>query len=175
MPVPSRRLFLLRHAQADTPPATQDHERPLSTRGCDDAAAMGAYMVRAGLEPSFAVVSTATRTRSTWALVQKALPRVVPAIFESRIYQSSADDILSVVRSTPAAHGSLIVVGHNPGMHKLALHLVGRADRNAFARLHADFPPGSLAVLDFDVADWGSLAQHSGSLERFATPASQPE
>ncbi|WP_397475351.1 SixA phosphatase family protein [Pusillimonas sp.] len=175
MSVATRRLYLLRHAEADRPASVQDHERPLSAQGCDDAASIGAYMARAGLTPSVAVVSTSTRTRSTWSLVQKALPNLVPAIFESRIYESSADDILSVIHATPAAHESVIVVGHNPGMYRLALYLVGRADRNAFARLHADFPPGSLAVVDFDVADWNSLAEHSGSLERFATPASQTD
>lgn len=170
MSVSTRRLYLLRHAEADRPPSVHDHERPLSAQGCDDAAAIGAYMARAGLTPAYAVVSTSTRTRSTWSLVQKALPDLVPAIFESRIYESSADDILTVIHGTPAAHQSLIVVGHNPGMYRLALYLVGRADRNAFARLNADFPPGSLAVVDFEVADWNSLAEHSGTLERFATP-----
>ena len=175
MSASTRRLFLLRHAEADRPPAVHDHERPLSARGCDDAASMGAYMARTGLTPGFAVISTSTRTRSTWSLVQKALPNLVPAIYENRIYESSADDILTVIHATPAAHDSLIVVGHNPGMYRLAMYLVGRADRNAFARLHADFPPGSLAVVDFDVANWNSIAQHSGALERFATPANHNE
>src|SRR5690554_8101404 len=87
MSVSTRRLYLLRHAEADKPPSVQDHERPLSAQGCDDAASIGAYMARAGLTPGFAVVSTSTRTRSTWSLVQKALPNLVPAIFESRIYE----------------------------------------------------------------------------------------
>lgn len=175
MPAPSRRLFLLRHAEADRPPATRDHERPLSAQGRDDAASMGVYMAGAGLVPQFALVSTSTRTRGTWSLVQKALPELVPAVYESRIYESTADDILSAIRATSAQHQSLIVVGHNPGMQRLALYLIGRADRNAFARLHNDYPPGSLAVIDFEAADWSSIAEHGGALERFAAPASQSD
>jgi phosphohistidine phosphatase len=94
---------------------------------------------------------------------------------ESRIYESSSDDILNVIRSTPATEENLIVVGHNPGMHRLALYLVGSADRNAYARLHADYPPGSLAVIDFDVGNWSGIGEQRGVLERYATPASQTE
>jgi len=171
----ARRLFLLRHAEAGRPAATRDHERPLSEGGRDDAIQMGVHMAQAGLLPQMALVSTATRTRSTWELVQKALPQLVPALFESRIYESSSQDILSAIRATAAEHESLIVVGHNPGLHRLALHLIGRADRNAFARLHSDFPPGSLAVIDFEADSWANIAEHGGALERFATPARQPD
>lgn len=175
MPALSRRLFLLRHAEADRPAATHDHERPLSEQGRDDAAAMGVYMAGAGLVPQCALVSTSLRTRSTWSLVQRALPELVPAVFESRIYESTADNILSAIRATSSQHDSLIVVGHNPGMQRLALYLTGRADRNAFARLHNDYPPGSLAVIDFEVAGWADITEHGGALERFATPASQSD
>lgn len=175
MPVPFRRLFLLRHAEAGRPPGTGDHERPLSEQGRDDAASMGVYMAQAGLLPQMALVSTATRTRGTWELVQKALPQLVPALFEGRIYESTPEAILASICTTAAEHESLIVVGHNPGMHRLALHLIGRADRNAFARLHSDYPPGSLAVIDFEVDAWTGITEHGGTLERFATPASQSD
>lgn len=175
MPAPSRRLFLLRHAEAARPPATNDHERPLSERGRDDAAAMGVYLAQAGLLPSMALVSTSTRTRGTWELVQKALPQLVPAVFEGKIYESTPEAILAAIRATADEHESLIVVGHNPGLHRLALQLIGRADRNAYARLHSDYPPGSLAVIDFEAGDWRNVADHGGALERFATPASQSD
>ncbi len=175
MPVPFRRLFLLRHAEAGRPPGTGDHERPLSAQGREDAASMGVYMAQAGLLPQMALVSTATRTRGTWELVQKALPQRVPALFEGKIYEAAPEAILAAIRATAAEHESLIVVGHNPGMHRLALHLIGRADRKAFARLQGDYPPGSLAVIDFEADAWTGIAEHGGTLERFATPASRSD
>lgn len=175
MPAITRRLFLLRHAEAGRPPATPDHERPLSAQGSEDATSMGVYMVEAGLLPQVALVSTSVRTRSTWELMQKTLPTLVPAVFEGRIYESTFEQILSAIRATANEHESLIVVGHNPGLHRLALHLIGRADRNAFARLSNDYPPGSLAIIDFDAAGWADIAEHGGALERFATPASQSD
>lgn len=170
-----RRLFLLRHAEADRPPGIKDHERPLSEQGRKDASAMGVYMSQSGLQPHMALVSTSVRTRSTWELVQKSLPELVQAMFEQRIYESSSMDILAAIRACAGQHQSLIVVGHNPGMHRLALQLVGRADRNAHARLSNDYPPGAMAVIDFEAENWSDIAEHGGTLERFATPASQSE
>lgn len=173
MPVSSRRLFLLRHAHADRPAGVDDHERPLSQQGHDDAVDMGVYMAQAGLVPAMAMVSTSTRTRSTWELIQKSMPQIVPTLFERRLYECSSQDILSAIRGTATQHESLIVVGHNPGMHRLALQLVGRADRNAFARLSSDYPPGSLAIIDFETDTWTDIGEHGGTLERYATPGSQ--
>src|SRR5690606_35022428 len=117
-----------------------------SVQGCDDASEIGTYMAGASMIPQVALVSTAARTRSTWALVQKSLPQLVPAIFESRIYESTAENILAAIRATSVQHESLVVVGHNPGMQRLALYLIGQAERTAYARLHNDYPPGSLTV-----------------------------
>lgn len=171
----TRRLFLLRHAEADRPPGVSDHERPLSSQGSDDATSMGVYMTEAGLLPEVALVSTSVRTRSTWELVQKTLPELVPAVFENRIYESTFEQILAGIRANANEHESLIVVGHNPGLHRLALHLIGRADRNAYARLNSDYPPGSLAIIDFEAGAWSDITEHGGALERFATPASQSD
>ena len=65
-----RRLLLLRHAKAErSQPGGRDHDRILSKRGRNDAAAVGAYLVRHRLVPDRALVSTSARTRETWTLV----------------------------------------------------------------------------------------------------------
>jgi phosphohistidine phosphatase len=76
----SRRLLLFRHAKSDSPQGGSDHERPLGPRGRHDAPRMGEEMARRGLKPELALVSTATRTRETFALVKPFLPEV-PARF----------------------------------------------------------------------------------------------
>jgi len=170
MITPSLRLLLLRHAQADHPPSTSDYDRPLTARGEDDAAGMGQYLAQEGLVPTLAIVSGSCRTRATWTRVQQALPDVVPAIFDDRIYEAHQDTLMDVLRGVASASPVLMVVGHNPGMHRLALQLVGRGGRNAYGRLAHDFPPAGLAVIDFDAAGWGAVSEHAGVLERFASP-----
>lgn len=167
-----RRLLLLRHAQAGHPQNVRDYDRPLSATGEQEAGEMGVYIAQENFLPALALVSGARRTRETWAGIQKALPAVVPAIFDDRIYEARADSLLELLRAVSSEPATLLLVGHNPGLHSLALSLVGRGGRTAYARLQQEFPPASLAVIDFDVAAWGSVAEQSGALERFATPRS---
>lgn len=171
MTLASRRLFLLRHAEAARPPKVEDHERPLTELGVEQSEVVGVHMQKEDWLPECAIVSTSVRTRSTWEYVQKKLPAVVPAIFEKRVYEASPEALLEVIQSASATHTTLVLVGHNPGLHSLALQLVGRADRNAYGRLRHEFPPGSLVVLDFQLDSWKEVVAHTGLLNAFITPA----
>ena len=69
-----RRLLLLRHAKAErSQPGGRDHDRVLAERGRADAKKLGVYLARHAFVPDRAVVSTAARTRETWALLATAL------------------------------------------------------------------------------------------------------
>lgn len=169
------RLVLLRHAHSGHRESLADIDRTLSDRGRDEAVEMGGYMAQEGLVPVYAIVSVAQRTRETWATVQKQLPEQVPAVFEPRIYEAAVGALLEVVRAAPDKYRTVVLVGHNPGISALATRLIGRGGANALVRLRHDFPPAGLAVIDFsDAAGWADISDHSGELERFATPASNP-
>ena len=169
------RLVLLRHAHAGHHERHPDIDRTLSDRGHDEAQEMGSYMAQEGLIPAHAIVSVAQRTRETWTIVQKQLPAHVPAVFEPRLYEASVGVLFDVVRGAPSKYRAVVLVGHNPGISALAQRLIGRGGANALVRLRHDFPPAGLAVIDFpDAAGWHEVSDHSGELERFATPASNP-
>ncbi len=172
MSVFTRRLFLLRHAEADQPLGVSDHARPLTERGQKQGAAVGAYLAQEGLVPEFALVSTALRTRSTWDEVQKKLGGpMIPVEFEQAIYEARPHAILEAIQGLPSQPRSILLLGHNPGMHSVALQLTGAGDQRMRDRLSSEFPPASLAVIEFDSADWGGIDTGSGRLERFAIPS----
>lgn len=165
------RLCLLRHAQAGTVPGQPDHERSLTESGEASALRVGEWLAEAQVQPDMAIVSSARRTRATWERVQKCLPAFVPAVFEKRIYESTPDNILESIQYTAQAHRCLMVVGHNPGLHQLALQLIEQADQNSLARLNQEFPPGSLVIIDFPgLQDWEGVARQGGVLYRYVTP-----
>lgn len=166
------RLMLFRHAHADRPSGVADHERPLSVEGHEQARRMGAFIAAQGLVPDLFVVSTARRTQETWSDASKAGGFAATKADEPRIYESSAGDLLEVVRSQDASHASLMLVGHNPGMERLAAWLIGSGEPDAAARLQREFVVGGLAVIDFKAQSWAELDVQSGRLERFDTPAS---
>jgi phosphohistidine phosphatase len=166
-----RRLMLLRHAKSDwSAPGRPDRERVLSSRGERAAPLMGRYLAEQGLVPQHAIVSGSQRTRQTWQLLGDTITGASGVTFDDRIYEAAPADILDAIADAPAAAETLLVVGHNPGLQSLAIGLMGSGSGKARRMLTEKFPTAGLAVLDFDLPDWQSLAPGSGRLERFITP-----
>ncbi|MBZ9601690.1 SixA phosphatase family protein [Phyllobacterium chamaecytisi] len=167
-----RRLMLLRHAKSDRPDNVDDHARPLAERGRRACPLMGAYMVEQGLVPDLAMISTARRTMETWELIRAAFPKDITQIDEARIYDASAKAILDVIHETPPDVKALLVVGHNPGLHELALKLIRTGSQQNLSRLQQKYPTAALVVIDFDASKWNVTSEGTGQLERFVTPKS---
>jgi len=167
------RLLLLRHAKAErSKPGGRDMERVLTERGRGDAAKIGAYLVHHALLPDLVVVSTAARTRETWTLAAAALPRKAPVRHEERLYEAGPHGILKIITDAEPDVGTLLVVGHNPGLQELAVQLVASGSAEVRQRLTEEFPTASLVVIDFAIDDWRRLHPRSGRLIRFVTPKS---
>ena len=167
------RLILLRHAKAEkAEPGVRDHERPLNQRGCNDAARLGVYLARHALIPDLTLVSTAQRTRETWQYVAGSFSGKPAVSFDDRLYNSTADGILAVVKEADRAVSTLLVIGHNPGMHETAVRLIASGDVETRERLNESMPTSGLAVIDFAAESWSKLHPHSGRLDRFITPRS---
>lgn len=163
-------LSLLRHAKSSwDDPTLDDHDRPLAKRGVKAVPLIAAYMERERLTPDIVLCSDAMRTRATLALLLAELgtppPRVV---YDETLYLATPHTILSAVAESSGKH--VLVVGHNPGMHALALELVGDGNRKMLAALAREFPTAALAVLTFDVEHWSGVTPASGRLRHFTTP-----
>jgi phosphohistidine phosphatase len=168
-----RRLLLLRHAKAErSVPGGRDEERVLTDRGRTDAAKLGAYLLRHGLVPDLTLVSSAARTRETWHQAAAAFEHVPSTQFEERLYGAPPDTILQVIRETAPKVTTLLVVGHNPGLHEAAIMLVAAGDIDARQRLNEQFPTAALAVIEFAIPDWRRLHAQGGRLEHFVLPRS---
>jgi phosphohistidine phosphatase len=170
------RLLLMRHAKAErSQPGEGDVSRRLTERGRADAATVGAYLQAHGLAPDAAAVSPAARTRETWDLVAQALANAPQATWDDRLYDATPGDILKVIQRTPATAGTLLVIGHNPGLHALVVGLIASGTRAARQRLAEGMPTSTLAAIDFTDQSWAELKPLSGRLERFVTARGQPE
>jgi len=164
------RLLLLRHAKAErAAPGERDRDRKLIKRGRADAAAVGVYMARHGLVPDLALVSTAKRTQETWALVAAAFAKAPRMVSEERIYNASPEALLGVIGKTRKVR-TLAVVGHNPGLHDLALQLIASGDMDMRDQLNEKLPTSGLVAIDLPADDWSLLHAHAGRLERFVSP-----
>ena len=167
-----RRLMLLRHAKTErAAPGERDRDRKLMKRGRADAPAIGAYMAHHGLIPDLALVSPALRAQETWTLAAGAFTEPPRAVRDDRIYNASPQALIGVIGEARKAH-SLVVVGHNPGLHDLAVHLIASGDVEMREQLSEKLPTSGLVVIDLPVDDWSLLHPHAGRLERFVSPRS---
>jgi phosphohistidine phosphatase len=169
-------LLLLRHAKAERGQSGgRDHERRLDERGRRDAPKLGAYIAKHGYAPDQVIVSTAARTRETWSLAAAAMPGKPEVAFDERIYESTPDALLAVLRETDAKVRTLMMVGHNPGMEELVGQLVATGDIETRQRMQEGFPTSALAVIEFALDRWDRVHPQSGRLEHFITPRSIAE
>jgi len=164
-----RRLILLRHGKAVPQGAAPDFERSLEARGIEESRQVGRYLADEGLYPDVALVSPAFRTRETWQAAALSF-NTVPVIFDPELYLASSDQLLHAIQRHGGNATCVILVGHNPSLHDLAVELVDYGDRYAFARMREYFPTASLAVLDFPEGEWGALRRHMMRLDRFRVP-----
>jgi phosphohistidine phosphatase len=164
-----RTIVLLRHAKADWP-AVADHERPLAERGRTDASVAGRRLADAGIAPDLVLCSTAARTRETWKLAAHEMPERPRTVYEERLYEASLGDLLALLNETPEEIGTLLLVGHNPGVHALADALAGSAEADALARMNrGGFPTAAFAVITFP-GGWKSVEHGVGRLADYWVP-----
>jgi phosphohistidine phosphatase len=168
-----RQLLLLRHAKSSWDDAAMlDRDRPLNARGRAGAAAMRQAMRDLGLLPDLVLLSPARRTVETLEALEPwdETPLIEP--MES-LYLADPDEILAALHTVAETVRSVMVIGHNPGLHDLALELAGPqlvlSDGPNERALAAGFPTGALA--EFLVAgSWSDLREGGGRLVRFLTP-----
>jgi phosphohistidine phosphatase len=166
-----RRLLLLRHAKAErSQPGGRDHDRVLAARGRTDAKKLGVYLARHAFVPDRAMVSTAARARETWDALATAFAKAPPVDFEERIYEASPQSILQAIKECGPQTGTLLVVGHNPGLQELTAMLIASGDIDARERLGEEFPTSALAAIGFAAENWADIHAHGGRLEHFVTP-----
>lgn len=167
-----RQILLLRHAKSSwDDPALGDFDRPLNNRGLRNARAMAAHLRKAGLRPAVVLCSAARRTRETYDILEPALEGI-PVSFEAELYEAAKHDLLQRLRRLDDHLGSLLLIGHNPGLERLALALSdGHGEAGPLARLAEKYPTGTLAVLDTDIGTWAALQDGACRLTGLVRPA----
>ena len=167
-------LWLLRHAKASAGGAgLSDRDRPLSPRGRDAAERIGRHLAEREVRPELVLCSSALRTRETIELVEKGLGAGLAVEFEDELYLASERDLRKRVEQV-ADVGSVMLVGHNPGLGELALQLATRGHSDALAELRRKFPTGALAELRVHSQRWSHFARGC-ELVSFVTPKQLPD
>ena len=140
-------VIFLRHAKSDWHAGVgNDLERPLNKRGCSAAAAVGGFLVEAGLVPDLVLCSPATRTRQTLELAKEAGSWDCPTETADELYYGSVDHMITLAcqRRAPVT----MLVGHEPTTSTAIGRLTGADLR---------MPTATLARVSLNLDDTGQL------------------
>lgn len=171
-----RRLMLLRHAKTESDaPSGEDFDRALDRRGHADSADIGRWLASSPYRADLVLISPALRARQTWDGMVPSLSETgarTDVAYLPDLYLADPADLLRIIRDAATQDPrTLMVIGHNPGLHEMALMLAGTT--GDFAMRHAlagNLPTSGLVVIDFDGDDWRNVMFRRGRLVLFVSP-----
>jgi phosphohistidine phosphatase len=135
-------LHLLRHAKSSWDEGIEDAKRPLAKRGRQAARLIGETLPNAIGPLDLVLCSTAIRARETAELTLAGYKKAPRVLYEDALYLATPAVLIGRLRTIDEGCGTVMVVGHNPGLHELALALAAPASTQAQALAEGKFPTG---------------------------------
>lgn len=169
---PVKLLYLLRHTKSSwDDPSIDDFERALNKRGRKAASLLADHWRQQDVHPTAVLCSPAKRARQT---LEPILPSLgdTPVTYDRRLYDATQQTLLALIAELPHSCRSALLIGHNPGLQRLALHLVKADPANPAFRLLSDkLPTGGLVTVSMETDDWSRIAARRCTLEGFIRPS----
>jgi phosphohistidine phosphatase len=163
-------LTLLRHAKSGwDDPVSRDFDRPLNPRGRKAARTVGLEMKAQGLAFDLVLASPARRVIETLEEVAVSYG-ALDARYDERLYLASIATLLEIVRSAPDEAERLLLVGHNPGLEEIALHLSSGGGTGLRGEIEMKYPTGTVAEIALPLERWAEVKEGAGKIERFIRP-----
>ena len=140
-------VILFRHGKSDWDAKyDSDHDRPLAKRGIRDAKRMGKFLSKRAEVPELILSSTALRTRETTKLAMEAGNWDVDIELEKKIYESSLEEIIKIIKNQDDKYNSICLVGHEPTFSTI-ITLIDNKKK-------IKFPTATMARISFSASDW---------------------
>ena len=145
-------LFLVRHAKSSRDdPTLPDRDRPLDDRGRRDAPRMGKRLAKRDVKPDLLLSSPALRALTTAQLIADEIGfKRKDIAVDDRLYASSPDDLLAVIRALDNKLDRVMLFGHNPEFSELAHRLSSDI---------VDMPTSAVAEYNFDTKAWSDVGE----------------
>jgi phosphohistidine phosphatase len=165
------RLHLVRHAKADRDEGVEDRERKLSRRGREAARHVGESLPSEIGVLDLVLCSPSLRTRETAELVLGRFDPAPPIRFEDALYLAGRTALMRRLSQLDENTDSVMVIGHNPGLHELALALAAEDSPGNHALASGKFPTTVRVSFTIDGA-WAAIARSRHILTDYVTAKS---
>lgn len=165
-------LTVLRHAKSSSDqPNTDDFDRPLNERGWKAARRIGKELKRRKLRFDLCLASPAARVRETLGGLSETYGEFPFEVrFEQKIYLACSATLLQLIRAVGDDVGTLLLVGHNPGLERLVAMLTHDDEDGLRERVEHKFPTAALVVIELPAAHWADVQPGSGKLVQLLLP-----
>lgn len=165
------RLHLLRHAKSSWDEGVEDHERPLNRRGRDEARRVGRHLPAALGRVDLVLCSSAARTRETMELALVGLSPAPRRSVEDGLYLAGNAALMQRLARLDEADGTVLVIGHNPGLHELAVALAAPESKRFRALAKGKFPTSVRASFAID-GPWAAIGRSRHAMTDYVTAKS---
>lgn len=167
-----KNIFLLRHGKADAHRSgANDETRALTKRGRADAAAMGTYLDGIVDHIDCVLCSAAERTRQTLDALNAKAARTAVTYIEPGLYLAPRPVLMQTLQSLKEDYASVLVIGHNPGLHELGSSLIKPSAAVEADAIYKQFPTCALAHIEAECETWFEVAERCGKLAHFMIPS----
>ena len=165
-------IYLARHAKSSwNSDASSDFDRPLNKRGESDSEKIGKELKRLHWMPEKIIASPAIRAKQTCKAYCSELDYPLANVeWNSEIYAAYTVTLLQILTSLEESIKSVMLIGHNPAMEDLLVHLCGYAKINEQQQKDGKiFTTANVAKLTCNSA-WKDLVTNEMHLEKLLRP-----
>ena len=159
-----KKLYLLRHAQADSALSGEDKDRPLSAHGTAQTATVAPHLKNIDL----CLCSSAKRTCMTLQGLEENGAQIKRVEYLDSLYNAPMGDILSELQK--CAENNILIIAHNPGIHQLAGNLAGTGDNAQMEKVKLFYQPATLSVFECEIDQWNHIHLQSNKLTDLIIP-----
>lgn len=122
-----KQILILRHAKSSwEDESLDDYDRPLASRGINDAPMMGKFIRKIKHKPGSIISSSAKRAKETTLYAVESMKVDESIISWNRdLYYGSESSYLESIQNSDDSFERIMLVGHNPKVENVAGGLIG--------------------------------------------------
>lgn len=154
-----KQIILIRHAKSDWPENTDDFDRPLADKGCEDASKMSAYLKKNDITIDQFVSSPAVRAFDTCKIFNETYQ--LPFEINEKLYNPSEKNFHSVIYGLNEQVNTVAFFSHNNGISNFA---------NSITEDVFHFPTCGVACFRIDCNSWSEFDGAKKKLMFFYDP-----
>ena len=167
-------LYLARHAKSSWQSgATNDYDRPLSTRGIRDANKVGQFLTEHNWRPDRIISSPALRAKQTCELYNEAFGLGAHQIhWDKQFYAAYMVTLLHALSGLPEHINSIMLIGHNPSMEDALRHFTSASQQQQYTQKNGKLlTTANVAKLSIQT-EWPHILLNEAELTMICRPKS---